>query len=1167
MGHGQQQAVHPFFRQEFGVSAQPTPSLSGKATVSSANDALGPEAAPSGNHSFPSRLLPGKSPTSGPGQQDTNTAELSSAEEDPNTDRRKRRRTEKHKQPHGDIPIKTGLASWLGKDLSTSVASAEDEHVPTTTSTGAPDQCSSGPDLKREAQPEGESDKKRKTLKLNSNGRLLSSPPATAAENTTQKRPGGKRGRPLRNESKLAILKYSVSGDRNIGRMIDGILSGQTTHKPAPASRAIDVAPKENKPAKPTHPFFLKKPTQGIQPEKGSGAQAETERVTSNPTTTPAPPISSVPKRELRAFGSFPSTFGRRTTNFPELLDPLWPPQDLVHIKSIDPPQQTYDSTLKSLEEDQKKSKLPVITVNDDENAFLVSTLRARQAAALSACEGSNPRPTLRIPGRHVASGRVLQTAIDSQMSWATNPRLAGNSSIPLISNLRESLLSSFSAFDCGKYEPQLWTHKYAPRKAEDVLQNGREAHVLRDWLRHHKITAVDTGKLSRSTKSKSKSEKKRKKGRKQADKLDGFIVSSEEEASEMDNLSGSDDELAGDVTVSGQKTVIRTGDLASSGSHGERNRFTNAILLSGPPGVGKTASVYAVAKELDFEVFEINPGSRRSARDMLEKVGDMTRNHLVHLLNESDDTPKPRESGAQADEAKQDKLLSFFKGKPSSDLRPPADTNSANSTPRTDTDEKRAREQKQSLILLEEADLLFDEDKQFWTGVMALISQSRRPIVITCNDESLIPLQGMSLYAILRYQKPLRDLAIDYLLLIAANEGHVLKRDATSKLFDASGMDIRRSLLDLNFWCQMGVGSSKAGLDWILPCWPPEVNRDDNGDRVRVLSLNTYEPYMGWYNRDLFLGEESWEKETEALKNTFHWWRLGIQDSEDAAGFSEPESVPFDKFRAQSKIEQLELLDREMDYLDMRSSLDVLSTRCPQDMFNDVIDISAPPIPESHRSNYVEAYPLLQANLQPEYPALSETLCLTFAALLSKVFRTRSDNMESTCATQMFNGWRQHAARRQIFPSKLPGFQKVFEPLMRQYSYANTRSALSFDSSISPITEDIAPYVRSIMVFDGRLKQYRDYLSALMSREYTQGEKRKRTTRASRAALEGGDKASVRKERWFPDDTNYFLVQGTGMPEWQAILFQLGHFHVQPVIEPSTDSNLNALEVELQES
>lgn len=861
-----------------------------------------------------------------------------SPEEDLNASRRKRRRTEKPKPSGDDAPLQTGLAGWLGKDISAPAVSAEASIDPAIDTTAAlppqlltePTSVDTAPEkssvVSDNAVPDPAPDRKRKIVKLNLNGRLLSSSPPMQVEVAEQKRTTGKRGRPRKIESRLAILKYGVEDDKRLARLVEDIIHGRSTHKPAPVRPLTAPPPKVTKPAKPTHPFFLKKSTQDAQPDLIFESKTNKETPLQKPTTNQPPHDTPVAKREPRAWSSIQSSFTSRTAKFPELVEPLWPPRDLVHIRSADSAQ-TCECTFRNSQNDQKKSKLRVVSINDDENTLLVSTSRARKAAALASREDNSPRSTLRIPGRYISSGRVLQTAIDNQMSWTTDPRSAKYLSLPVISNLRSSLLSSFSAFDCGKYEAQLWAHKYAPKAAEGVLQVGREAHVLRDWLRHLKITAVDTGKSSKDT-AKSNAEKKRKKKKKKADKLDGFIISSEEEESEMDNLSGSDDELAGPVTVSAQKTVIRSGDLARPA---EKSRLTNAILLSGPPGSGKTASIYAVAKELDFEVFEINAGTRRSARDMLEKVGDMTQNHLVHLLNESDDMPtKPRPS-EPAHETKQNRLKSFFKGKPSKDTGP--DTTSAKMSPKRQTDEKPLREQKQSLILLEEVDVLFEDDKQFWTGVLTLISQSRRPIVITCNDESLLPLQNLSLHAILRYQKPARDLAIDYLLLVAANEGHVLKRDAVSKLFDASGMDVRRSLMDLNFWCQIGVGSDKAGLDWILPSWPPERNIDENGDRMRVLSLNTYESYMGWFNRDLLLGEDSEDKETEALKNTLHWWRLGIQDSEDAAGFSEAEKLPRDNYHAKSKIEQLDILDREMDYLDMRSSLDILSSRCQIDI------------------------------------------------------------------------------------------------------------------------------------------------------------------------------------------------------------------------------------------
>lgn len=847
----------------------------------------------------------------------------SNQDEEPNASRRKRRKIEKLKSTESAANIQSGLSGWLGIEESPGatdeVATETDQSQTVSGSCDLSSHTQSGETTAKQESMNTEQGNTTKLMKLNANGRLLSSPPAKTSETTSAKRTVGKRGRSRKTDSKLVIIKYSAG--KNIGESINAILDGQRVHAAASEPRNIPQPKAKPKPQadKPTHPFFLKKQSQKETPpsELGDTTPAHISR-SNTPSSSQVGGTAS--DRDFPRPSALASLAVRRPSKFPGSIEPIWPPQGLVHIRGIDSRACTTGQG-----NDRKKAKSAVISISEEDNALLVSTAHARKAAQQSLNEGEHARPSLRLPRKHIASGRVLQTAIDSQMSWSqSNPPSTASSNNSVVQNLRSACLSSVSAFDRGKYETQLWAHKYAPQKAEDVLQMGREPSVLRDWLGRLKIMAVDTGKPSDDSKLKSKREKKQKKRRKKADKLDGFIVSSDDETSEMDNLSGSDDELAGDVTVSYQRTVVRSGDVGHGSQHGgDKKAIANAILLSGLPGSGKTASVYAVAKELEFEVFEINSGSRRNARDMLERVGDMTQNHLVRLLSESEELPSRPHDLSRHEDAKQNKLNSLFKGPASKNSKPAEKC----TVPKPES--KPAREQKQSLILLEEADVLFEEDKQFWTGVLTLISQSKRPIVITCNDESLIPTTEMSLHAILRYQKPSRDLAIDYLLLVAANEGHILKRDAVSKLYHASGMDIRRSLMDLNFWCQIGVGSEKAGLDWILSSWPPEANVDENGDRLRVLSLNTYEAHMGWLNRDALLEEDPLSQETETLRNTFHWWRLNVSDAEDAARRSDVEMVTADQFRSTTKERQLDLLSQEADYLDMRSSLDILSSAC----------------------------------------------------------------------------------------------------------------------------------------------------------------------------------------------------------------------------------------------
>ena len=117
--------------------------------------------------------------------------------------------------------------------------------------------------------------------------------------------------------------------------------------------------------------------------------------------------------------------------------------------------------------------------------------------------------------------------------------------------------------------------------------------------------------------------------------------------------------------------------------------------------------------------------------------------------------------------------------------------------------------------------------------------------------------------------------------------------------------------------------------------------------------------------------------------------------------------------------------------------------------------------------------------------------------------------------------------------------FASIFEPIARfnkaMSSIAKGPQLSTFDGSLSIITEDLAPYVRTIVSYDLRLKEQRRQLSSSLAQP-GRNSKRQRTTRASRAALEGGSKAYTRKERWFPDNTNLDLVLQSGGKGWQDL-------------------------------
>ncbi|KAL2864433.1 sorting nexin Mvp1 [Aspergillus lucknowensis] len=1140
MGQGGQRAIHPFFRKDFGVSV---PSLSPKIV----NDSL---------------LDPTSSQVSNGSPK---TPSAAAVDLDPNINRRKRRKTNKAAEEplDDDSPA---LDNQPEPDESNDSAARQRAG----TSTETPDPFESpapvgvlpapkSPGLQQPATDDVKAThngptssvgtaKKPKVIKLNANGKLLSSPVADKYGDTSKKR-GNKRGKPAAHdfetrERKVVVIKYtSQQGSmENLGKQIDDILSGRkksSTSTPAVTSTAPKASP--NQPAKPTHPFFLKKEPPKSDPFASQQQALDSIHTPSADEGTKAEPTPA--RTTSKPLFSFKHAF----VKVPEPVQPLWPPLGLSHVRDL-PQNLRFDGKDSPPDIDRRKSKTPTVRINDEESVLSSVLWIAKDNAG-----------ALRVPERQICSGRVLQRIVVKQLTGtlAKNPTdgALGEASHPAIVKLYSSLGTSMTAFDRGEYETHLWAHKYAPNSAQQVLCGTKEALMLRDWLKHLVVSSVETGISSKDAEKGKRKEEKKRKRRKKADKLDGFIISSDDEASEMGEISGSDDELAGDVTVSSKRTVIRTGDLTFSLRSGtDRSRMSNAILLSGPPGCGKTASVYAVAKEMDFEVFEINSGSRRSAKDILDRLGDMTQNHLVHNVHSSGNSSGSQTSvtdlhASGSEDVKPNKLVGYFKSTPAKQFKEPG--KGREKGPVKETDSKQTRNQKQSLILLEEADILFEEDKQFWSGVLALINQSKRPIIITCNNESLIPVDDISLHAILRYRNPQQDLAVDYLLLLAANEGHVLRRASIEKLYLSTGSDLRKSIMELNYWCQVAVGSEKSGLDWMINRWPIGADLDPNGEKLRVLSRDTYRDHMGWFSRDILMSNGPTAK-AELQEEMLHWWGVSPQDADSMEDLwhqscAEP-SVDA------SKLELVDNLRYRSDQAELRSVLDALAASCSSDARKDAIDASIPPVPEKQKLNYVEGYHLLNADLAPDYTTLKSDIGSTFEVFLGSAFREphEPDSETRLASTALAAGPRPRA----IHP---PGVElcEALLPIMKPGCPPppNAGAETIVDHSLRNVAEDLGPYVRAIMAFDLRLEQYRLELSRLLPGN-GRGTKRIRTTRASRAALEGGNKAETRKERWFSSAINVPRVLATGKKEWQDLLVQNDYFTVPVPGEQQTREN-----------
>lgn len=734
----------------------------------------------------------------------------------------------------------------------------------------------------------------KKMLTIRSDGKLRSPNPRNINDNSKLKSKQRNKKPGTTHKGKILVIKYGLdSGSRiSTGQKIQEIFSRVPSEPISETKLSLDI-PKLIAPK--THPFFL---GGGRRTSNQNFVQCSDLTRPSKEISTQTQPNTSQTSRESNASTHLStnasawasvSVFSGRTnglenskaSRFPEAMESMWPPRDMTHVRP-----QVEDTVMSQmlhksprLPDGCRKMKYAKVQISEHDEVLkpYVDLAHAEREAFANVSPGSID--SFRRPRRRIMTGLELQNAIrkivvsilpqpaDPQLiDHLEEDELSGPHASPseihgALSRIYHDIANSLTAFDKFECETQDWVHKYAPERAEEVLQSGREAMILRDWLRSLMISSVKNGgDISKAHNNSSAAPVKvnghlKSKKRKRAEGLDDFIISSDEEAGLMDDFIVLESaEADAHESLPFKRSVVRaefeSGNILSS------QRAANAIVISGPNGCGKTAAVYAVAQELGFEVFEINAGSRRSGKDILDKVGDMTRNHLVNHgpgrdgKQDSEDSLELTESlKHDIDSGRQATVNSFFKPKDKKRKNPSNRPRGHPGTTIIQHAKRHQQSQKQSLVLLEEVDVLFEEDKQFWATTLDLILSSKRPVIMTCTDESLLPLDEMLLFAILRFTAPPDQLATDYLLLVACNEGHLLSRSAASALLKSKNYDLRASMTELSFFCQMAIGDTKGGLEWMLMRSSLNESQNEHGQALRVVSDATYLDGMGCFS------------------------------------------------------------------------------------------------------------------------------------------------------------------------------------------------------------------------------------------------------------------------------------------------------------------------------
>ncbi|XP_037906727.1 ATPase family AAA domain-containing protein 5 [Hermetia illucens] len=203
---------------------------------------------------------------------------------------------------------------------------------------------------------------------------------------------------------------------------------------------------------------------------------------------------------------------------------------------------------------------------------------------------------------------------------------------------------------------------------------------------------------------------------------------------------------------------------------------FCNCVVLCGPSSSGKTNAVFALANELNFNVLEINAGMKRNGKKLLQEMQEATQSHLV-----KSDKPNMLKRSLSGNKAKD---LDGNDSSSISDLSGSA---------------------KLSLILVEDADIVFEQDSGFVEAVYQLVNTSKRPVIIISNSLECPHLTRLQKQSCIEFPKPNVLNISKFLSVMSLVENCFVELDDIMRLYLYNDRNVRRTLLEMQFFIQSG--------------------------------------------------------------------------------------------------------------------------------------------------------------------------------------------------------------------------------------------------------------------------------------------------------------------------------------------------------------------------
>ncbi|KAJ6398925.1 hypothetical protein OIU77_019647 [Salix suchowensis] len=327
---------------------------------------------------------------------------------------------------------------------------------------------------------------------------------------------------------------------------------------------------------------------------------------------------------------------------------------------------------------------------------------------------------------------------------------------------LQERTGSSYLTCTNQLEDDRLWTDKYQPKKATEVCGNDESVKLLSEWLCSWQQRGCQPS----------------------TDTFSGDVC----------------DRQDADYTCSQSNSDLENNNEVAS--------LKNVLLITGPTGCGKSSAIYACAREEGFKVLEVNASECRNGAVVKQRFGEALESHSIEWSQEIHV------------ETQSNKIAKFSLALPDGKLTPDYNSkmiemipisnkdNSLGATVATTTCASKEstiacdREQVKHLILFEDVDITFTEDRGFVSAIQQIAEKAKGPVILTSNSEN--PVLPASLDRLeVSFMMPSKKELLQHAYMVCSAEKVNIQPHLLEQVVEYCQGDIRKTIMHLQFWFQ----------------------------------------------------------------------------------------------------------------------------------------------------------------------------------------------------------------------------------------------------------------------------------------------------------------------------------------------------------------------------